>query len=65
MYYPYFRGKQYELITIRENAERMSKAAIVPILEPVKQNVSGLRRALEVEAGARLAERKKSKPVAQ
>ncbi len=47
MYYPYFRGKQYELITIRENAERMSQAAIVPILEPVKQNVSGLRRALE------------------
>ena len=47
MYYPYFRGKQYELITLRENAERMSQAAIVPILEPVKQNVSGLRRALE------------------
>lgn len=47
MYYPYFRGKQYELITIRENAKRMSQAAIVPILEPVKQNVSGLRRALE------------------
>lgn len=47
MYYPYFRGKQYELITIRENAERMSKAPIVPIIEPVKQNVSGLRRTLE------------------
>jgi hypothetical protein len=47
MYYPYFRGKQYELITIRENAERMSKAVIIPIIEPVKQNVSGLRRALE------------------
>lgn len=46
MYYPYFRGKQYELITIRENAVRMSQVAIVPILEPVKQNVSGLRRAL-------------------
>jgi hypothetical protein len=47
MYYPYFRGKQYELIAIRENAERMSHASIVPIIEPVKQNVSGLRRALE------------------
>jgi hypothetical protein len=47
LYYPYFRGKQYELITIRENAERMSQAAIVPIIEPVKQNVSGLRRAME------------------
>ncbi|OGR01675.1 MAG: hypothetical protein A2511_09780 [Deltaproteobacteria bacterium RIFOXYD12_FULL_50_9] len=47
MYYPYFRGKQYELITIRENAERMTQAAIVPIIEPVKQNMSGLHRALE------------------
>lgn len=47
MYYPYFRGKQYELITIRENAERMSLANIVPIIEPVKQNVSGLSRALQ------------------
>lgn len=47
MYYPYFRGKQYELIAIRENAERMAHAAIIPIIEPVKQNVSGLRRALE------------------
>lgn len=46
MYYPYFLGKQYELIAIRENAERMSHAAIVPIIEPVKQNMSGLRRAL-------------------
>lgn len=47
MYYPYFRGKQYELIAIRENAERMSHADIVPIIEPVKKNVAGLRRALE------------------
>jgi hypothetical protein len=46
MYYPYFRGKQYELIAIRENAARMSQAAIVPILEPVKKNISGLQRAL-------------------
>jgi len=35
MYYPYFRGKQYDLITIRENAERMSRANIFPIIEPV------------------------------
>jgi hypothetical protein len=47
MYYPYFRGKQYELIAIRENAERMSQANIVPIIEPVKENLSGLIRALE------------------
>ncbi|PNU21643.1 ATP-binding protein [Geothermobacter hydrogeniphilus] len=47
MYYPYFRGKQYELITIRENAERMSQANIIPIIEPVKRSLTGLRRALE------------------
>ena len=55
MYYPYFRGKQYELITIRENAERMSRANIIPIIEPVKQNLSGLSRAVEalIEHNAR------------
>jgi hypothetical protein len=47
MYYPYFRGKQYELIAIRENAEHMSYSNIVPIIEPVKQNLSGLTRAVE------------------
>ncbi|MFO0754082.1 MAG: sce7725 family protein [Thermodesulfovibrionales bacterium] len=47
MYYPYFRGKQYELVSIRENAKRMSHAKIVPVIEPVKQNLAGLRRALE------------------
>lgn len=55
MYYPYFRGKQYELITIRENAERMCRADIVPIIEPVKQNLSGLDRAVKalIECNAR------------
>ncbi len=46
MYYPYFRGKQYELIAIRENAHRMG-SMIVPIIEPVKQATGSLRRALE------------------
>lgn len=47
MYYPYFRGKQYELITIRENSERMARAEMVPIIEPVKQNLSSLHRAIQ------------------
>lgn len=46
MYYPYFRGKQYELIAIRENAHRMG-GNIVPIIEPVKRSVNSLRRTLE------------------
>jgi hypothetical protein len=47
MYHPYFRGKQYELITIRENAELLSAANFVPIIEPVKEALSGLQRTLD------------------
>jgi len=47
MYYPYFRGKQYELITIRENAEMIARNNIVPVIEPVRSSFSGLRRAIE------------------
>lgn len=46
MYFPYFRGKQYELITIRENAPRLAQAAFVPIIEPVKESLGGLEKAL-------------------
>lgn len=45
-YFPYFRGKQYELITIRENAAILSNAGFVPIIEPVKQSTSSLERAV-------------------
>jgi hypothetical protein len=45
-YYPYFRGKQNELITIRENAKLLKEAGFVPIIEPVKQSTSGLQRAI-------------------
>lgn len=47
MYFPYFRGKQYELITIRDSAELMSDAGFVPIIEPVKEALKGLGRALD------------------
>src|ERR1700722_18674040 len=47
MYYPYFRGKQFELLTIRETAELMAERGFVPIIEPVKEGLSGLERALE------------------
>ncbi|MBL7645608.1 MAG: sce7725 family protein [Candidatus Hydrogenedentes bacterium] len=45
-YYPYFRGKQYELITIRECAGLMKSAGFVPIIEPVKESLGGLERTL-------------------
>lgn len=37
MYYPYLRGKQFELIALREMLkERTLKACVVPIIEPIK-----------------------------
>lgn len=53
MYHPYFRGKQYELVCIRENAELMKAGGIVPIIEPVKESLGGLRRALEAVSEAK------------
>lgn len=46
-YYPYFRGKQFELIAIRENAQRMADSKFVPIIEPVKKDMAGLTRAIQ------------------
>jgi len=47
MYHPYFRGKQYELITIRELAPLLKTAGFCPIIEPVKETLSGLEKALD------------------
>ncbi|MGF6423751.1 hypothetical protein ABIE11_003275 [Lelliottia sp. 489] len=47
MYHPYFRGKQFELIAIRETAEIMAKARITPIIEPVRETLNGLDKALK------------------
>ena len=46
MYYPYFRGKQYELITVRETAPILASAGFIPIIEPVKESLGGLARTL-------------------
>lgn len=54
MYHPYFRGKQYELITIRELAPLLKTAGFRPIVEPVKEGLgkgpSGLEKALRAVA---------------
>jgi hypothetical protein len=52
MYYPYFRGKQNELLTIRENAALLAASGFVPIIEPVKETLSGLKRALDAVVAA-------------
>lgn len=46
MYFPYFRGKQFELITIRDNAELMAQSGFIPIIEPVREVLKGLERTL-------------------
>jgi hypothetical protein len=53
MYHPYFRGKQYELIAIRETAALMAASNFVPIIEPVKEALSGLERTLQTVRDAR------------
>jgi hypothetical protein len=53
MYYPYFRGKQFELIAIRESAALLAAASFTPIIEPVKETLNGLHRALTAIADAK------------
>jgi hypothetical protein len=53
MYHPYFRGKQYELITVREMAPLMKTAGFRPIIEPVRETLSGLQTALNAAVDAR------------
>ncbi|SIS19376.1 sce7725 family protein [Microbacterium sp. RURRCA19A] len=55
MYHPYFRGKQFELLALRESAEVLAEASFVPIIEPVRESLNGLERALAAisQAGGR------------
>ncbi len=48
MYYPYLRGKQFELILLRDNAEFLSENNINPIIEPVKSDFKSLTRTFKV-----------------
>jgi hypothetical protein len=52
MYHPYFRGKQFELITVRETAPLLAAAQFVPIIEPVKEALNGLQRTLQAVCDA-------------
>lgn len=46
-YYPYLRGKQYELICLRENSALIAQQGFTPIIEPVKEAAIGLLRAID------------------
>jgi hypothetical protein len=52
MYYPYFRGKQFELITVRETAPLLAKSNFVPIVEPVRESLGGLEKTLKAISDA-------------
>jgi hypothetical protein len=47
MYYPFIRGKQFELVMLREMAPCIAAWGFVPIIEPVKKNFPALKRALD------------------
>jgi hypothetical protein len=47
MYYPFIRGKQFELVMLREMAPQIAEWGFVPIIEPVKGNFPALKRALD------------------
>lgn len=53
MYHPYVRGKQFELLTIKESASVLAASGFMPIIEPVREDVGGLSRSLNavVEQG--------------
>ncbi len=51
MYCPYFRGKQYELIALRENASLIARSRFLPIIEPVKANLAQLNKAVDALVG--------------
>jgi hypothetical protein len=47
MYYPYLRGRQFELIALREySQEKGDKNNVIPIIEPVKGTFNSMKIAL-------------------
>jgi len=48
MYHPYLRGKQFELILLRDNAKFLANNNIHPIIEPVKNDFKALIRAINI-----------------
>lgn len=52
MYYPYFRGKQFELIAIREMATLLAQKGFIPVIEPVRESLGGLKKTLSAVCDA-------------
>lgn len=47
MYYPFFRGKQFELRLLRDNTVFLEGNNIHPIIEPVKKDFAPLKRTMK------------------
>ena len=50
VYHPFFRGKQFEFLVIREKVELLLHSGFCPIIEPVNSSLAGLRRTIETLA---------------
>lgn len=51
MYFPFLRGKQFELIALRESASDLAASGVIhPVIEPVRTNTDALARCLQVLA---------------
>lgn len=48
MYSPYLRGKLFELILLRDNAQLIAENKMHPIIEPVKEDFKALDRTLKI-----------------
>lgn len=46
MYFPYLRGKQYELSALRDYISLNSNNRVIPIVEPVKENLLPLEKTM-------------------
>ncbi len=48
MYYPYLRGKQFELLAVRDFCDHYGQTeSIAPIIEPVKENFNSMKLAIK------------------
>ncbi|WP_027858248.1 sce7725 family protein [Marinobacterium jannaschii] len=53
MYHCYLRGKQYELLAIREAASKIYESGSVPIIEPVREGTRDLIKCIDVLSKAK------------
>lgn len=45
MYFPHLRGKQFELIALRELVGVLNSDKVMPIIEPLKSNTKSIETA--------------------